>query len=72
MEKQQGSPSKILKIKLPYDSLILLMSIRLKELKGFPGGSVAKNAPSNAGDVGDVGSIPVSGRSPGLQNGNLL
>ena len=48
------------------------MSIRLKELKGFPGGSVAKNAPSNAGDVGDVGSIPVSGRSPGLQNGNLL
>ena len=27
MEKQHGSPSKILKIKLPYDSLILLLSI---------------------------------------------
>ena len=25
---------------------------------GFPGGSVVKNVPANAGDVRDVGSIP--------------
>ena len=25
---------------------------------GFPGGSVVKNAPANAGDLRDVGSIP--------------
>ena len=37
--------------------------------KGFLGGSVVKNPPANAGDVG---SIPGSGRSPGGGNGNLL
>ena len=36
---------------------------------GFPGGSVAKNPPANAGDVG---SIPGSGRSLGEENGNPL
>ena len=30
---------------------------------GFPGGSVVKNPPTNAGDAGDLGSIPESGRS---------
>ena len=29
---------------------------------GFPGGSVVKNLPANAGDTGDLGSIPGSGR----------
>ena len=33
---------------------------------------VVKNTPANAGDVGDAGSIPGSGRSPGEGNGNLL
>ena len=28
---------------------------------GFPGGSVIKNLPANAGDRGDMGSIPSSG-----------
>ena len=37
---------------------------------GFPGGSVVKNPPANAGDAGDVGSIPRSGRSPVRGNGN--
>ena len=41
-------------------------------LECFPGGSVVKNPPSNAGDTGDVGSIPESGRFPGEANGNLL
>ena len=36
---------------------------------GFPGGSVAKNPPTNAGDAG---SIPVSGRSPEEGNGNQV
>ena len=33
----------------------------------FPGGSVVKNPPAN---VGDVGSIPGLGRSPGGGHGN--
>ena len=33
---------------------------------GFPGGSVVKNPPTNAGDTGDVGSIPGLGRFPGV------
>ena len=37
--------------------------------KGFPGGSVVKNLPANAGDMG---LIPFSGRSPGEGNGNPL
>ena len=36
---------------------------------GFPGGSVVKNLPANAGDTG---SVPESGRSPGEGNGNPL
>ena len=36
------------------------------------GGSVVKNLPTNAGDTGDTGSIPGSGKSPGEGNGNLL
>ena len=35
-------------------------------IEGFPCGSVVKNSPAN---VGDVGSIPGSGRSPGEGNG---
>ena len=36
---------------------------------GFPGGSVVKNPPVNAGDLG---LIPRLGRAPGGRNGNLL
>ena len=36
---------------------------------GFPGGSLVKNLPANAGDAG---LIPGSGRSPGEGNGNPL
>ena len=39
---------------------------------GFPGCSVVKNPPANAGDARDVGSIPGSGRSPAVGNGNPL
>ena len=37
---------------------------------GFPGGTVIKNLPANAGDTGDASLIPVLGRSPGVGNGN--
>ena len=33
---------------------------------------MVKNPPANAGDTGDVGSIPGSGRSPGGRHGNPL
>ena len=33
---------------------------------------MAKNPPANAGDAGDIGSIPGLGRSPGEGNGNPL
>ena len=33
---------------------------------------VVKNPPANAGNIRDVGSIPGSGRSPGVGNGNTL
>ena len=36
---------------------------------GFPSDSVVKNLPASARDVG---SIPGSGRCPGIGNGNLL
>ena len=37
---------------------------------GFPGGSAVKNPCARAGDTGDSGSVPGSGRSPGEGNGN--
>ena len=44
----------------------------VKPLKGFPGDSVVQNPCAIAGDAGDKGSIPESGRSPGEGNGNPL
>ena len=32
-------------------------------MSDFPDGSVIKNSPANAGAIGDVGSVPGSGRS---------
>ena len=37
----------------------------LPEYFSFPGGSMVKNSPANAGDARDVGLIPGLGRSPG-------
>ena len=43
---------------------------------GFPGGTVVKKLPANAGDTRDsgsmAGSIPGLGRYPGRGNGNPL
>ena len=54
--------------------LVLLMSY-LKGFHnpwGFPGGSDGKESACNAEDMGDMGSIPGSGRFPGGGNGNRL
>ena len=41
-------------------------------LWGFTSGAVVKNPSANAGDVRELGSIPGSGRPPGVGNGNPL
>ena len=45
---------------------------RWRDLQGGWSTGVVKNPPANAGDAGDAGSIPGSGRSPGGGNGNPL
>ena len=39
---------------------------------GFPVGSVVKNPPASGRGTGAMGSIPVSGRFPGVESGNPL
>ena len=55
----------------PGKSLGSLKSFQSLEM-GFPGGSVVKNPPANAGDTEDLGLIPGLERSPGVGNGNPL
>ena len=43
-----------------------------KYILSFSRGSIIKNSHANAGDVGDEGVIPGSGRTPGGGNGNPL
>ena len=52
-----------------------LRKTKVKQFKlpqDFPGGTVVKILPANAGDTGEAGSISGSGRSPGGGNGNPL
>ena len=39
---------------------------------GFPGGTVVKNPPTNAGDTGDADSTPGLEKNPGRANGDSL
>ena len=55
-----------------YRYIYLSISIYLYIYIGLPGGAVVKNLPVNAGDVGNTGLIPWSGRSPGVGNDNPL
>ena len=52
--------------------LTSIFCIWLSSFPGFPGGSVGKEFPCNAGDTGEVDSIPESGRSSGGGHGNPL
>ena len=54
------------------DRVVLHLWCTSQSSGGLPVALVVKNLPASAGDVKDVGSIPVSGRSPGEGNGNLL
>ena len=45
------------------------INVNLVSIAGFPGGTVVKNSPANAGDMG---SVPRWGRSPEVGNDNLL
>jgi len=49
--------------------IILPYTHSLEGVVGLHGGSLVKNPPARAGDMG---SIPGLGRSPGEGNGNLL
>ena len=57
--------------------MLFSFSLHFKSLptslkKAGPGGAVVKNSPANAGDTGDMGLIPGSGRFPRVGNGNPL
>ena len=54
------------------DTLVLLNLGYISILWGFPVGTVVKNPLANAGDLRDSGSIPGSGRSPGVGSGKPL
>ena len=50
-----------------------MISVLLRKeyvIRGLPGGTVVKNLPSNARDTRETSSIPGSGRSLGVGNGN--
>ena len=49
------------------NNIYFILLISPRNILGFPGGSMVKNPPANAGDAG---LIPGSGRSSGEGNGN--
>ena len=55
-------------------NIICIITIIIKIIigTGFPGDTVVKNPPANAGDARDMDLIPGSGRYPEAENGNLL
>ena len=62
--------AKYVTFSIVYKSYIIIYYLKIFIRKiGFPGGSVAKNPPVNARDAG---SIPGSGKSPGVGNDNTL
>ena len=46
--------------------------VYVSSLGASPGALVVKNLSDNAGDIRDLGSIPGSGRVPGVGHGNPL
>ena len=55
-----------------FNGWVICYYIHVPCLCGFPSGSVDKEPACNAGDAGDVGSIPWSGRSPGGGHGDPI
>ena len=52
--------------------VLLIIAFNPQCFRDFPGSSVVKNLPPSAKEIRDGGSIPGSGRSPGVGNGNPL
>ena len=50
----------------------MMVYLRILNIVDFPGSSVVKNLPANAGDIRDAGFIPEYRRSPGGGQGNPL
>ena len=50
--------------------LFVKKKVQLFTYNGFPCGSVGKGSACDAGNTGDMGSIPGSGRSSGVGKGN--
>ena len=53
-------------------STVLYVTATFTIALGFSGDSVVENPFANAEDMGDMGSIPRLGKSPGVGNGNTL
>ena len=55
-------------------NIICIINIIIKIIirTGFPGDTVVKNPPANAGDARDIDLVPGSERYPEAENGNLL
>jgi len=55
-------------------NIICIINIIIKIIirTGFPGDTVVKNPPANAGDARDMDLIPGSERYPEAEHGNLL
>ena len=51
---------------------MIIQKNKIKITEGFPGCSVVKNSPANAGDMRGTALIPGSGRSPGGGHSNPL
>ena len=47
-----------------------VVKLQVRSDEGFPGGSVVKNLPVDAGDIRDASSIPGLGRFPGGGHNN--
>ena len=55
-----------------YTYMYVCVCVYIYTQMAIPGGSVVKNPPANAGDAGDMGSIPGSERCHGEGNGYPL
>ena len=62
----------VLNICCMFSVIYLTYMFNMFILMGFPCDTVVKNLLPIVGDIGDVGLIPGSGRSPGDGNGNPL
>ena len=51
--------------------LMIFHPLNIKSVH-FLGGDMVKNPPASAGDIRDMGSIPMLGKSPGGGHGNPL